>query len=427
MTTRLIIGMGKSGCAVAHYLRAQGLPYRCVDDRPFEALSAEAQDLAAGAWETCPEQALLDVSEVIISPGVAADHPLVAKARQRRVDVLAEIEFAFRLAAAPVVAVTGSNGKSTTVTLIDHLLRHSGCRSALCGNIGQPFTAALNASIDYYVVEVSSFQLEWIQTFRPHVGVLLNVTADHLDRHLDMQHYEAAKLRLFENQRTDDVAIVDERFQGRVPGMAIREWVAAADHRLGDRVIELGDGCRVAIDRFKLMGTHNRSNLLFAVIAVSHLLDDLNHLAEGIASFQGLEHRLEIVGELQGRIWVNDSKATNPASTQVAIEAMTKPYVLILGGSDKDTDFSQLDFTGRNPKAIVAYGDTGQKAVRQLGSQQVTYVPRFDDACSTAQRLAGPGDVVLLAPACASFDQFSSYTHRGARFKQLFHGREVCS
>ncbi len=416
MNGQVILGMGQSGLSVARFLRGQGAGFHCYDDRPVERWSTDAQAFAGCSVRSLPQGTV----QLIVSPGFPAEHTVIQQALSQGIEVVSEIEFAFRHAKGTIIGVTGSNGKSTTVSMIHHVLVNSGLPAILCGNIGQSFTSSLVAEEAIYVVEISSFQLEWIVTFRAHIGVLINVTADHLDRHHSMAGYEAAKLRLFENQLESDLAIVDAPFATRIPGDGEIEVVPSGHLVIHDDYIDLGKLGRLSLANFSLLGAHNRMNLLFTALAVSRLGITVNQIEEALSSFSGLQNRLETIGTCDGRLWINDSKATNPASTQVAIEAMTSPYVLILGGSDKDTNFGQLNLNANPPKAIVAYGETGPKAQSQLSNWPIEVVCDFDSACRHAHDLAGTGEAVLLAPACASFDQFDNYMARGEAFRSLF-------
>ena len=414
----LIAGMGLSGKACAQYFHQQGQPFHTFDDRKTAGEVEEALGFSGFTHHVSPPP-LGQFHKVIVSPGIAAQHPVVTAAHKAGVPVHAEIELAASVAKGRIIAVTGSNGKSTTASLIHHMLASNGLSAILCGNIGVPFiSVAKRGSQSIFVVEASSFQLEHIHRFRAHTGILLNLSPDHLDRHGSLEAYAAAKLRIFENQREDDRALFHPEFLGRVPGLGQKIPVPGPDFSTQNSQWCLGDKGSVATDQLSLIGRHNRRNALFAAAAAA--LEGLESpaIAAAFASFKGLEHRMEAVGEWEGRLWINDSKATNTHATQAAVNAMEQPYVLILGGCDKGERFN-LNLSPA-PRAIVAYGETAALVLEDLADHDPIHVHDFSAACRRAHQLAQPGDAVLLAPACASFDQFPNFMARGHRFKEIF-------
>lgn len=420
MAAILVAGLGRSGLAVAEKLVAEKQTFETYDDRAETVPSGAA---AAGRRHWC-DAAAVDwsaLTEVVVSPGLALNHPLIVAAKAAGVPVISELEFAYRRCRGTIVAVTGSNGKSTTVSMIAHLLATAGREVRLGGNIGTAFAAIVDDRDDVvYVIEVSSFQLEHVQQFQPHIGVLLNVVADHLDRHGDLATYRAAKEQLFARQNETQTALAPAALLENLPGDARRLALPNRDDCLTDYALRLTGLGYFAYNLNPLLAGPNRNNALFACAVARELGLEPAAIRAGLASFQGLAHRMERLGLWQDRLWINDSKATNVHAAQAGIDAQSGKYVLILGGSDKGERFDGLKLAQNPPQHIVAYGETAPKICADLAGFNPVRVDAFDAACFEAHRLAQPGEVVLLSPACASFDQFQSFAHRGDRFKQLF-------
>ena len=416
----LIAGMGISGIETARFLSGRGEAFDTFDDRKDRQQVVAA--IGEGSFRHHRETPdLSGYSGIVISPGIGIKHPLTQRALDLGAPISSEVEFAAKYAKGTLIAVTGSNGKSTTVSLIHHILTEAGRESVLCGNIGVPFIARVDDNPNrIYVLEISSFQMEHAPTFRPHAGVLLNISPDHLDRHGSLQAYTAAKLRMFANQEPADRAWVHPDYLDRIPGRAEKRPVPGPDILIENGFLRTSADFRVAENALALPGSHNRTNALFACAVAEWLGVSQQDAARAMSSFPGLEHRMEIVGMVEGRHWINDSKATNVHATQAALASMTGDYVLILGGCDKGERFESLDFSGRPPKAVIAYGETAPLIAEDLAAFGVIQIPRFEDACRRGHRLAGSGGTLLLAPACASFDQFENYTERGRSFKNLF-------
>jgi UDP-N-acetylmuramoylalanine--D-glutamate ligase len=417
----LVVGMGQTGLAVARFFKERQMAFATYDDRKsrdqvIAELGFEVQHFEAGEmprWHA--------VAKMIVSPGVALTHPMVQAAQAGEIPVLSEIELAFRHTRGRVVAITGSNGKSTTTALIHHLLVQAGHDVSLCGNIGIPFIEQVSEDDGHiHVVEVSSFQLEHVRDFRPEIGVLINIVPDHLDRHGSFEAYRDAKLRLFQAQGPHDLALIGTGIDAEIPGHA-RHWQVPGEViQDSDAGIVINEHWTLESEYLPPVGSHLRSNVMFACAVVAYLGLSHDAVAPALATFEGLEHRFEKVGLLQEVLWINDSKATNVHAAQAALRTVDRPYVLILGGSDKDESFTELDFSMRLPRDIVVYGETAQRIMADLASQPVHHVHDFDEACRFAQKLAKPGDALLLAPACASFDQHDNFAARGRRFKALF-------
>ena len=353
---------------------------------------------------------LLDGVDLLVkSPGVPPAAPLAAAARERGVTVWSEVELGFRLLAHPILGVTGTNGKTTTSELLGDIFRAAGRDVAVAGNVGRPLTGLDGALGEgaWIVCELSSFQLEEVDTFRPHIAILLNLAPDHLDRHETFEDYRAAKLRIFENQTAEDVAVVPRGF-GAIPGDARR-----IEFSLGDELPA----------EPSIPGEHNRENAAAATAAAraAGIPDDA--IAAALSAFAGVPHRLELVREVAGVRFVNDSKATNPEAAERALSAYPPGIRLILGGSRKGIPFARLAKRAAASGVAQAYliGDSADEIAEALAAEGVrfTYSRDLPAAVRDAFRDADPGEVVLLSPACASYDQFRDFEERGEHFREL--------
>lgn len=446
----LVIGLGRSGQASTEVLRARGADVYAVDEKPREQIAAAIAQIEALGASFVEPGALAGVlpalGAAVLSPGVPLNGALVRRVQEANVPVYSEIEVAYRLCGAPIIAVTGTKGKSTTTSLIGHLLRE--CLPAehgvrVGGNIGNPLIReVLDAKAqDWVVAEVSSFQLESIRSFRPRVSVILNISADHLDRYYSMDEYAEAKYRIFANQNEHDFFVGnldDERLaalhwhtgEGRIHARQL--WFTMQEHHehasmylRGDSIVYTpfaGDPRAVEIMRrseIPLAGAHNVQNVMAALLAGLAAGLDPKALREAVKSFTAMAHRLQPVGEVGGVLYVDDSKATNPGSVTAALAAYDRPVVLIAGGKSKNTDFTEL---GRaiddRAKALVLIGEAADEIAAHVSRTPIERSGSMPDAVQRAQALAAPGDVVLLSPACASFDMFSSAEDRGERFAQ---------
>lgn len=375
---------------------------------------------------------------IVVSPGVPLDQPVLREAAGRGTEVLSEIELAARFLRGRIVGITGSNGKTTTTTLIGEILGAAGFRVQVGGNIGVPLTSLVesSASDSINVVELSSFQLEAVSSFRAHIGVILNVTPDHMDRYPDLAAYASAKLNLLNNQGASDFAVLnrdDRLLRGLAkPPAAGRFWFST---RIPvDRGTCLQGGALVFRQRGRgepvvrvedvgIKGLHNLENVAAAVTVARLLGASVQSIRETVACFRGVSHRLEWVREIRGVDFYNDSKATNPASAQRALEAFEQRLVLILGGRDKASDFTVLSRqVSRRVKGLVLLGEASRKIESQLGgTAPVTRAASMEEAVRLAFGQADRGEVVLLAPACSSFDMFRDYEDRGNVFKEAVH------
>ncbi|MDE2482590.1 MAG: UDP-N-acetylmuramoyl-L-alanine--D-glutamate ligase [bacterium] len=444
-TTALVIGLGKSGLAVTEVLRARGATVYATDEKPRADLAAAIEAVEGfGARFVAPDEmheVIGALNSAILSPGVPLNSPVVRAVQQRNVPVLGEIELAFRLCKAPVIAVTGTKGKSTTTALIGHVLRACGRSVHVGGNIGNPLIKeVLDLTPDDWVVaEVSSFQLETIRSFKPRVSVILNLAPDHLDRYHSMDEYAEAKFRIFANQAGSDVFIGnldDPRIAALdvargEPRMHARQlWFtlgerhdSATIYLHGDAIVYApiaGDPRPIAVlhrDEIPLAGEHNVQNVMAALLAAFAVGCEAEPLRAAVASFRPMPHRLEPVAEIGGVLYVDDSKSTNPGSVVAALHAYERPIVLIAGGRSKGTDFAELGTALRSrAKALVAIGEAAEEIASHAGEVHVVRAESMDDAVARARALASPGDVVLLSPGCASFDMFRSAEDRGERF-----------
>jgi UDP-N-acetylmuramoylalanine--D-glutamate ligase len=353
---------------------------------------------------------LLDGVDLLVkSPGVPPTAPIAAAARERELTIWSEVELGFRLLDNPIVGVTGTNGKTTTSELLGAIFRAAGRDVSVAGNVGRPLSG-LDGALGpgtWVVCELSSFQLEDIDTFRPRIAVLLNVTPDHLDRHAGLEDYLAAKLRIFENQEAGDVAVVPHDF-GPIPGEARRVEFALEDELPAEPSIP---------------GEHNRENAAAATAAARAAGISEEAIAAGLTGFQGVPHRLELVREVNGVRFVNDSKATNPEAAERALSAYPPGIRLILGGSRKGISFALLAKRASAAGVALAYliGDSADEIAEALAAAGVrfTYSRDLATAVQDAYRDAEPGEVVLLSPACASYDQFRDFEERGELFREL--------
>jgi UDP-N-acetylmuramoylalanine--D-glutamate ligase len=435
----LVVGLARTGVATALFCAARGAHVTATDSRT-ETEIGEAIAKLKNAQVTLElgshrEKTFLDQDLIVPSPGVPADEPHLQAARAKGVTIWSEIELAHRFLKGRLIGITGSNGKTTTTSLVEHILKTAGMQTILAGNIGTPLIAYVDGMTDntFTVVELSSFQLELIDTFRPNIGVFLNLTPDHLDRHHTIEAYGAAKARLFENQTGDDAAILnadDAATTAYAPSLPRVYWfsrkqrVAQGAYVRNEEIVFRQDGAEevlLKLEDIPLAGAHNVENVLAAASATRLAGAPALAIAKGVRSFAGVEHRLEFVAEIAGVRYYNDSKATNVDATLKAVDAFPGRILIILGGKDKGSDYTVLQRPLRE-KAILALliGAAAEKIESQIsGSVAIERAETIERAVEIASHAAQRGDVVLLAPACASFDQFLNYEHRGRVFKDL--------
>ena len=438
----MVCGMARSGIAAAKLLAQLGAQVTLSDLKEEAAFGGALNELrtlgcrfALGKAPCIQGQDLL-----VISPGIPWSTSFVQEAITQGIEVMAELELGARLTQGQLVAITGTNGKTTTTTLVGELFRAAGYRTHVVGNIGYPITASVGVSRegDVTVAEVSSYQCEGISRFHPHVGAVLNITEDHIARHGSMETYVAMKRRIFANQTSEDVAVLNrddatcrqmaEGLKARIAWFSRRETVDFGAYvQEGWIMLHAGNGARPVCrcEEVRIPGAHNQENALAAVAITGVMGVEPGVMRDVLRTFQGVEHRIETVRELDGVTWINDSKGTNVDSTRKAIETMTRPTVLILGGSDKGASFEPLAKAVKAAPQIVhcvLIGDTAQKIGDALARASYT---AFTDAGHDMDRCialcrdtARPGGCVLLSPACASFDMFTDYEDRGRVFKK---------
>ena len=446
----LIIGLGRSGLASARVLRARGAVVYATDEKPIDAISPALEELARlGAAFVAPdavETLATELTACVLSPGVPLNGALVRRVQSMRIPVYSEIEVAYRIGKAPMVAITGTKGKTTTTSLVGKMFARAGKTTHVGGNIGNALIAEtfIAEPGDWVVAEVSSFQLESIRSFKPKISAILNLSPDHLDRYHSMDEYGEAKFRIFANQGPGDTfvgnlddPIVGELAEGesarRIPARAW--WFALAPHRMStlyvrhDRITfapPMGDPRPIEImpvSEIPLLGKHNVQNVLAALaIGLAAELDP-EALRAAVREFQPLPHRLQQVGLQNGVTFVDDSKSTNPGSVIAAIEAFSEPIVLIAGGKSKRTDFRAMGrVVEKRVKAVVLIGEAADEIAAAVDSTKAARAASMEDAVAIARGLAQPGDVILLSPGCASFDMFTSAEARGDAFVEAVNG-----
>ncbi|MEM6335033.1 MAG: UDP-N-acetylmuramoyl-L-alanine--D-glutamate ligase [Bacteroidota bacterium] len=441
--TATVIGAARSGLAAARLLASRGTEVFLTDAGPVSAEAQAVLETAGVAFEAGGHtDRALDTELVVLSPGVPTQAPIVQNALGRGIRVVSEIELASWHCADPIVAITGSNGKTTTTSLIGHVFETAGRPYTLAGNIGRAFSDAVLESRPaetVMVLEVSSFQLDHIDTFRPRVSVLLNVTPDHLNRYAGYDAYFAAKLRIFENQRTGDVLVynyddepVREAVLARDPtntvhaiGFSQHEELDEGAFLRGDQIVyrtHQTEASLMYVNELALPGRHNLYNSLAAAVAARAMEVRSDVLRESLMRFEGVPHRLELVRTLNDVRYVNDSKATNVNAVWYALESFERPIVLIAGGRDKGNDYSSLfELTKAKTRGVVAIGESGEKVMTEFAPHTPQTVRAFtmQEAIDLARDIAQRGDVVLLSPACASFDMYANYEERGDTFRRL--------
>lgn len=440
----LVVGMARSGVAAAQLLRACGADVTVNDSKSEEELGSQLiplEGLQLTRRFGCGAMELLEGQDcLVISPGIPDSAPFVVKAKEMGIYVIGELELAAQLSRGTLTAVSGTNGKTTTVSLLGEMFSNSGKVTHVVGNIGYPFSLAalVSRKEDVIVCEVSSFQMETADTFHPHVALLTNITEDHLNRHGTMEVYTALKMRMFRNQTADDYAVFNADDPG-LHGLAsqvhskvmkfsrkkeVREGAFVRDDAVWLRM----DGAEKRIcrtDEIYIPGPHNLENALGAVCVAGAMKVPVPVIRHTLKTFRGVEHRIERVRELDGVVYINDSKGTNVDSTIKAVQTMAEPTVIILGGYDKHTSFDPLAKEIVNSSCIrraVLIGETApliRNALLRAGFRETEFADSLGQAVEKARAAAGKGWNVLLSPACASFDMFKDYEERGRVFKEI--------
>ncbi|MCD4701510.1 MAG: UDP-N-acetylmuramoyl-L-alanine--D-glutamate ligase [Candidatus Aegiribacteria sp.] len=431
-----VFGLGRSGRAAAALLRLKGFTVTGLDSRDDIPPCSDCSRIVTGSkMEDC----LDDLDGIVISPGIDPASPLPSAARELGLPLIGEIELAFRNTDIPVLAITGSNGKTTTAEWLGYTLRKAGLNVCVAGNTGYPFSTAIieNPGADFISLEVSSYQLQTIETFRPRAAAILNITPDHLQRHGDIEGYINAKARIFMNQYNRDLLVLNRDDPGSIPmagrtdGLeqyfGIGESLEAGAFSEGNSIYYSDSRNRkFVIDTrdISLPGLHNLSNALAVICLAGNAGISTEQMVMGLSSFPGVPHRIEWIRKYRGVLFVNDSKSTNPDSLNVALKSISEPVVLIAGGEAKETDYSQLrGLIADRVKALILIGDA-QEMLENCwsGTAPVFREDVMENAVKRALDQSQNGDVVLLSPGCASFDQYSNFEERGEHFRKLVEG-----
>ncbi len=451
-----VVGLARSGVAVSNLLASLGARVIVTDTKGKDVLTEAMGELEKSVELSLgghPDRVFLETDFIVVSPGVPMDIRPLALARENNVLIISELELAYLLTDIPIIAITGTNGKSTTSTLIDLMLGKSGFKAIIGGNIGNALTGEISKlkftgkgsqlTVDYIVAEVSSFQLEGIDTFRPKVATILNITPDHLDRYRGFKDYVDAKARIFKNQREGDSLVLsaDDPETMRVESEKLRKRsekpktfyfsrskdVEGVYYKDGAVYCNLHNFSApvphsklIGTDEIGIKGVHNLENAM-AASAIALLAGcRVDAIREALREFDGLEHRLEFVDEIKGVNFVNDSKGTNVGAVLKSLDSFNSPIILIAGGLDKDSDFTPLRYSVREKvKHLILIGEAKDKLGKVLnGYTKISYASSMEDAVLMAHQKASIGDTVLLSPACASFDMFKDFKDRGKRFKE---------
>jgi len=436
----LVIGLGKTGIETVRFLVDRGASVIAVDEKQKEQLQEAVGilgklpvTLMLGVYE---EDVVSRVDMVVPSPGVPPFHPLLAKARESGVSVFSEIELAYRFLETPMIAITGTNGKTTTTKLIGEMLSHAGRRVFVGGNIGTPLIEYVRQDqyAEWAVVEISSFQLQWIQSFHPTIAVLLNVTDDHLDYHTTFAEYRRTKERIFANQVETDLAVLnaDEEYRGSLARSSRADVRYFASRTQIDSGVFRDSGQlryrewsgteeTYPLQGIRIKGNHNYENAMAALLVAKRCGCSRAAILDVLEQFQGLPHRMEFVGACNDVEFYNDSKGTNIGAVEKALESFSQPVILLMGGRNKGSRFTSLaGSVSAHVRELILFGEAREEILSELGDIVATKTTRtLKDATTLAWHSAAPGDVVLLSPGCASFDEFRDYKERGETFKDL--------
>ncbi len=435
----VVIGMGKTGVATAIFLANQGAKVVVTDEKPPGKWGAEFELIAKEKWLEIGKyntDILTNVFMVVPSPGVPPSNNLLVAALKMKIPVISEIELAYHFLRVPIIAVTGTNGKTTTTTLLGEMLKQAGKKIFVGGNIGNPLIGYVEKSAgkDFIVAEISSFQLQWVEKFRPYVSVLLNVTSDHINYHGSFAEYLRIKSRVFAKQTENDLAILNaadpaqKELVGKIRAK-IAQFSSASEIESGiflknDKIIFRMPGFDEEVyplNLIKLPGMHNVENVMAAIIAARFCGCPQESINVCVADFHGLPHRIEFAGEKNSVKFYDDSKGTNVGSVVRALDTFDQPVILLLGGRDKDGDFETLKpLLTTKTKNVILFGEAQNRIASLIGDD----VPKLKkqklrDAIMVAYKNAKPGDIVLLSPGCASFDEFRDYKERGDYFKEI--------
>jgi len=432
-----ILGMAKSGIAAAYKLKKLGFSPFLSEFQPEDKIPESDQLKQDFQCEFGGHtDRILACSIIVVSPGIPLDVPIIKDAMKKKIELISEIELGFLIKdqSSKIIAITGSNGKSTTVSLIHHILRSAGYNSILAGNIGDAFTSfpIEKPGIDFIVLELSSFQLDLTNAFRADIASILNITPDHLNRYDSFEHYAHSKFKILTNQTQADLAIVNlddeivNNFRERIFVDKLYfslQHKAEADIYFKDKKIIFGD-ITVEVDDLPIQGPHNVANIMAAILAVSPFQIDPDIIKKSLHSFVSLSHRLEYVAEIGGVDFYNDSKATNTESVKYALQSFKKPIRIIMGGAGKGEDYTVLNpFLATNVKKIYLLGSARQEMARAF--ENIAEIEQFSDFRSCVEKSffdSEKGDIVVLSPACTSYDMFNNFEERGNFFKEIVSG-----
>lgn len=430
----LVVGLGITGVETSKFLHSKGASVKATDSREAGELGPVVEKLATGGMEirygTHAPEFFEWADTIVLSPGVRFDLPEIRDAQVAGKTVISEIELAWNFISKPVIGITGTNGKTTTTSLLSEMLKRSGMKIFTGGNIGTPLIsiAEKDDEYDFLLLELSSFQLQGIKDFSPHVAVILNISPNHLDHHSSMEEYEAAKLGLFANQRendwavfnADDPAVLKGSNSFRAKKISFGTGQGKTDVYCKEDEIVFGE-LSFCLRNSALVGEHNKENIMAAVAVAGVLGCQWDPVQKSINEFRPLPHRMEFVLTTRGVDVYNDSKSTTPFATLRAIESLPSPIILVAGGKDKGIDYDCLkDAVASKVKALVLIGETREKMRTQLGNlAQTTCAGSLKEATRNAFELSNAGDTLLFSPGCSSFDMFSSYQERGNLFKEI--------
>ncbi|WP_193708289.1 UDP-N-acetylmuramoyl-L-alanine--D-glutamate ligase [Alkalibaculum sporogenes] len=443
----LIVGCARSGIGSARFLLKKGYKVILLDSKDYDVIFniypeisvlQEDPNVILVFGQQPDESILSQVKEIILSPGVPLDIPILSKARDKKIKIISEVELAYTYSETPIIAITGTNGKSTTTTLVGEIFKNSGKKTYVVGNIGEPIINHVEEASkkDIFILEISSFQLETVDTFKPKMGTIINITPDHLDRHKTIENYFDAKLKIVKNLRKEDIFLVNQDDQRILNAtmqyncskiyFSLKQKVSKGAY-YEDNIIKIVDNgneyfvCKS--DELKIPGIHNVQNVLVA-IALSYFSGiEIKVIRDTLLSFGGVIHRLEYVRELDGIKFINDSKGTNTDASTTAIRAIEKPIILIAGGYDKNVSFDEwVDSFEGKVKYLIVIGSTADKIIDcayKKGFNQVVKKNTFYEAVLQAYSVAKSGDTILLSPGCASWGMFENYEQRGNMFKEI--------
>jgi UDP-N-acetylmuramoylalanine--D-glutamate ligase len=441
----LVVGLARTGIATAKFLKGKGSVVTTSEMKPKEEMGEAVRELKGldlfTEWGGHQKETFLRQDIILVSPGVDLNIESIQEAVRHGVRILSEIELAYQFIQVPIIAVTGTNGKTTTTLLIGEMLKEDGIKVGVGGNVGEPLILFADGKDrwEVLVVEISSFQLEAIEDFRPRISILLNITEDHLDRYSRYDDYIEAKMRIFVNQNSEDLAVLNRddpvvmRFKEKVKAKKVffslketlKEGVFSNGHSLS---LRLGfEREEYSLSKTPLKGIHNVENMMAALVAARLFGCSKKAIQDVLDRFKGLEHRLEFVQEIEGVRYYNDSKGTNVGSVVKSLQSFSEPVILIAGGKDKNGELRPLkEIIQKQVKQLILIGDARERMSRELGGLTHTVMAEtMEEAVFLAHQKAGKGEIVLLSPACSSFDMFKDYKERGRIFKEAVHHLQV--